>query len=878
MKERRTSPPRWMDKIIEWYCSKALLEDLQGDLHEYYARNIKKGRWRADLIFFLDVIKFCRLYTIQKPKILGQMTFFNLIENYFKTSIRSLARNKLFSFINIIGLAVSMSIGLLMITYLSELMTYDEFHVKKDRIYKVTSTYSDLSEDAFDLASTSVFIGEKLRNEYSGYEKVLIMRRNFRTDLEKGENTISVRGHYSSPEFFEVFSFELISGNPTSLLEEPNSIVLTESASKKLFGEVNPVGQIVTSGEKSYTITGLMKDVPPNSHMQFEALASMATLEKRFRGDENTTFFDWDNIWMNHVYLLLDEGKSYQSVNADLSEIMAIENQKTDRFSITHEVENLADITPGRDLSNQIGPNITWKNIYQLIGLTMVIILSACFNYTNLSVARSLRRAKEVGVRKVVGASRAQVFTQFIIEAIIITTVSLVVAFGLYQLIVPGFVNSIIDGENIGMEFRWINLLYFIVFAICIGIISGILPSLVLSKLKAISILTDVTKLRLFKGVNLRRVLIVFQFAISMILIIGTIIMNKQYKFALNYDLGFAAENVLNLELKGNEADLFTAELQKLPEVSMISKSGMIPSTGEIWGEDLKYNDPLDSVSIFVNWVDKNYTEVHKLKFLAGGTFPFDLKDEEDPKYIIFDRNLSERFGFNTPEDAVGEVITILRSRDEDVKVQVSGVIENYRYTDLMSDSEPTALIQSNGENILNLNMVVSTSDAVSLMNKLESIWTKVDKVHPFEASFLDEQVRSFYAHYASVFRIFRFLAFLAISISTMGLLGMAVFTTETRIKEISIRKVLGASEKNLILVLSKSFIYMLLISALIAIPFTYFFFSSFVLEEFTERIPIGFMELAPGALLIIAIGFLTIGWQTLKAAKTNPADMLRDE
>ncbi|MEM7298245.1 MAG: FtsX-like permease family protein, partial [Bacteroidota bacterium] len=351
-----------------------------------------------------------------------------------------------------------------------------------------------------------------------------------------------------------------------------------------------------------------------------------------------------------------------------------------------------------------------------------------------------------------------------------------------------------------------------------------------------------------------------------------------QYKFAINYDLGFAAENVLNLELKGNDADLFIAEIEKLPEVSMISKSGMIPSTGEIWGEDLKYNDPMDSVSIFVNWVDKNYTEVHELKFLAGGTFPFDLKDEEDPKYIIFDRNLSERFGFNNPEDAVGEVITILRSRSEDLKVQVSGVIENYRYADLMSDTEPTALIQSNGENILNLNMVVSTSDPVSLMSKLEAIWTEVDKVHPFEASFLDQQVEGMYAHYASVFKIFGFLAFLAISISTMGLLGMAVFTTETRIKEISIRKVLGASEKNLVLVLSRSFVYMLLISGLIAIPFTYFVFSSFVLEEFTQRIPIGFMELAPGALLIIAIGFLTIGWQTLKAAKTNPADMLRDE
>lgn len=878
MSKNRDIPPRWMNWLLELYCSKDLLEDLQGDLHEYYSRNIKKSRLRANLIFLLDVIKFCRLYTIRKPKIIGQMTFFNLIGNYFKTSIRSIVRNKLFSTINIVGLAISMSVGLLMITYIGETLTFDEFHEKKDRIYRVTSSYSSVTNNyVIELASTSVFIGEKLRNEYAGIEKVLIIRRNLNVDIAKGDNVINVRGHYSSPEFFDVFSFNLISGNPKTALLEPNSLVLTESAAQKLFKEENPVGQIVSSGDDMYTITGVLADVPKNSHMQYEALASMSTLEKQYRGDENSTFFTWRSIWMNHVYLLLEEGVSPTQINANLNEVASVENAKTDRFTIHHMVEKLSAIAPGRDLSNQIGPNTTWESIYQLLGLTLIIILSACFNYTNLSIARSLRRAKEVGIRKVVGASRIQVLTQFVFEAIIISTFSLIIAFGLFTLIKPEFISSVLDGESIGLDFKWINVFYFLAFAIIIGLISGILPSMILSKLKAISILTDVTKLRLFKGLNLRRFLIVFQFAISMSLIIGATITYRQYNYSINYKLGFTSENILNLDLAQNDADILMSELEKLPEISDMSRSGLIPSTNEIWGDEVKYKDPLDSVAIYINNVDKNYTSLHEMEFLAGGTFPYDLKGEEEPKFIIIDRTLSERIGFSTPEEAVGEILYLDR-RDEDLPVQISGVIENYQYVSLENDPEPTALIQGGSDDFIYINMVVATSDIVSLMGKMEEIWTKVEKVHPFRAEFMDDQIQEAYAHYKVVFKIFTFLAILAIAISTMGLLGMAVFTSETRIKEVSIRKVLGATERNLVYILSKGFMLMLGISAVIAVPFTYYFFVSFVLADFKKRIDIGPMELLPGVLVIFLIGFATISWQTIKAAKSNPADMLRDE
>lgn len=878
MSSRREIPPRWMDWILELYCSKELLEDLQGDLHEYYIRNLKRGRVKANLIFLIDVIKFCRLYTIRKPKILGQMTFFNLISNYFKTSVRSIARNKLFSTINIAGLAISMSVGLLMITYLGELMTFDDFHEKEDRIYRVISNYSSINNpDEIALASTSVFIGDKLRAEYSGMEKVLTMRRNFNADIEKGNNVISVRGKYASSEFFDVFSFRLVAGDPKTALKEPNSLILTEKAAEKLFKDENPIGQIVTAGEDSYTITGVIEEAPKNSHVQFEAIASFATLEKRYAGDENTVFFTWGSIWINYAYILLEEDTSPEQIQAYLDEIASKENAKTDRFRITHELQKLSDIAPGRSLSNQIGRNITWENIYQLLGLTLIIVISACFNYTNLSIARSLRRAKEVGIRKVVGASRGQVLTQFVFEAILISVFSLFIAGIFYMLLKPEFLNSIVDNDSIAMDFRWINILYFLGFAAAIGLISGLLPSLVLSRLKAISILTDLTKLKLFKGLNLRRALIVIQFAMSMALIIGATITHKQYNFSINYDLGFTSNNILNLELARNNASILMTELEKIPEISDMSRAGLIPSTGEIWGDEMKYKDPLDSIAFWVNYVDKKYPIIHEMTFLAGGTFPFDIKEDEEIKFMIIDRNLSERIGFGKPEDAVGETVYLEIGRD-DIPVQISGVIENYQYATITDEAEPTALLQGKSDDFTYINMVVSTTDVIGLMDRMEGIWTSIEKVHPFRAEFMDQQIQESYAEYKTMYRVFTFLAILAIAISTMGLLGMAVFTAETRIKEVSIRKVLGATEQNLIYILSKGFMLMLLVSAIIAIPFTYYFFDSLVLVDFAKRIEIGVFELLPGVLLIFLIGFLTISWQTIKAAKTNPADMLRDE
>ena len=869
-------PPKWMDWLIQSYCRTELLEDLQGDLHEYYERNCRKNRARANLIYFVDVLKFCRLYTVRKPKIFKRMNTISVFKNYFKTSVRSLRRNKLFSSINVFGLAVSMSIGILMITYISELLSYDQFHENRDKIYRVLSTYqSKVSNANYETASTSVFIGRKIQEEYQDLDKVLIMRRDFVADLEKGTNIISAEGHYSTKEFFDVFSFELKAGNPVTALSEPYSLVITETLAQKLFKDVNPVGETVQSGDKIFTITGLMEDTPANSHLQFEMLASFSTVELEERKNENSRLYRWSSIWNDHVYLLLSDEQKPSQIQAGLDRISKEENGKSERYSIDFKLENLLDVVPGSDLSNQMGPNMAWTEIYQLMALTLIVIVSACFNYTNLSIARSLRRAKEVGVRKIVGASRLQVFVQFVVEAIIISSLALMIALGLYLIIKPHFVTLILEGEPLDMTFEWIHIFYFFLFAVFVGFWAGVLPSIFLSKLKAISTLRDVSTVKLFKGISLRRVLIVFQFAVSMALIIGATISYKQYQYALNFDLGFSTENVLNVSLQENESNIVMTEMERLSEVVEISRSLLLPNTNHIWNESFKYDNPLDSATVNINYVDKNYLDLHQYDLVAGESFPYDV-EEGDPKFIIVDEAFRERFGFATAQEAIGEVVYL--NRREKVEFEITGVVRNFQYVNISSESIPCALLQGISEDYNHLNLLVKTDDVVGMMDKLESIWRQIDNVHPFEATFYDEQIQEAYNENAVMFKLFGFLATLAVAISALGLLGMAVFTTETRIKEISIRKVLGATERGLVIVLSRGFLLMLGISALVAVPATYLLFESIILVEYANRITIGVFELLSGVVLIFMIGALTVSWQTWKAAKTNPAEMLRNE
>jgi ABC-type antimicrobial peptide transport system permease subunit len=870
-------PPRCAQRLLSWYCRPALLEDLQGDLNEYFERNLKaKGPKKARLIYWLDVLKFFRLYTVRKPDFINLFIHWVMIGSYLKTSRRSLVRNKLFSAINIIGLAVSISVGLLVIAFVADLRSYDDFHEKKDRIYRVITTYQPPEQPSIGLASTSVKVGKRIREAVTGIEDVVIMRNAFGGDATVGEKMVPLDGLWADALFFKVFSFPLLEGDPTTVLKEPYSLVLTEKTAKKLFGDVNPVGKSVKFDTLTYKVTGLLKDVPKLSHLQFDALASFSTMDAQLaRKDPN--FYSWENIWQNYVYIVLPPNKDPQTVQTALDKLNKQENARLagKKTAISVSLQPLKEIALGPRLDNQIGPNMIPIVVWILVGLAFVIILSACFNYTNLSIARSLRRSREVGIRKIIGALKSHVLGQFMAESVIIALLALIFSFALFLFLRREFMalDPFIE-RLVSLELSIQVILYFIALAVVVGLAAGFLPALFFSRINPVQVLKDVSALKVFRRITMRKALIVIQYTLSLIFITTTLIGYNQYRSFLVFDLGYNTENILNIQLQGNKGDVLKKELAQIPAVNDISKSMMITSLGSVFGSSMKYTNPQDSALVWLNEVDEHYLPVHKHKLLAGTNFTLRPKKGEEVEVIVNEQVL-KRFNIaqRNPQKALGEQVKV-----DGQKLTIVGVLKDFHYGTVEKKIEPVMFRYWTDESGGYLNVKLTSTDLPATMASIEDAWQRIDKIHPLNAKFYDDQIEEAYRQFSVMLKVIGFITFLAICIASLGLFGMVVFTTETRLKEISIRKVLGASESGLLYLLSKSFLTLLFVAMLVALPATYFFFEKVVLTNFAYHQPIGLGELLTSVVIVMLLACLLIGSQTIKAARRNPANVLKNE
>jgi len=539
-------------------------------------------------------------------------------------------------------------------------------------------------------------------------------------------------------------------------------------------------------------------------------------------------------------------------------------------------LQPLKRISLGWHLSNELGAVMHIAVVWVLAGLAFIVILSACFNYTNLSIARALRRSREVGIRKIVGAQKRQVLAQFITEAVVVALLALVFSFLLFTFLRKEFIGLDPFIERlVSLELSWHTVLYFIGMAMVTGVVAGFLPALLFSRLRAAQVLRGASSLRLFRRVNLRKGLIVVQYVFSLIFITTTVIGYSQYKGFLAFDLGFKTTNILNIWLYDNKSAAFVHELETLPEVTDISQSVMVTSLGSNYTMTAKYNGSQDSVSnVWVNFVDDRYLPIHEHVFVAGRNFTrkerTGLEDE-----IVVTEGVLKQFGIagGNPQKALGEQLTM-----ENRKLTIVGVLKDFHYETVEDEIAPTVLRYDPGRNYRYVNVKIDSKDLPATMARIEAVWKKVDKVHALDAKFYDDQIEHAYAPFSVMIKVVGFLAFLAICIASMGLFGMVVFTTETKRKEISIRKVLGASEGSLIALLSRGFLLLLLVSAAIALPVTYLFFDRVVLVKFAYHDPIGWLDIFLGFAGVLVIAGLMIASQTLKVARVNPAVTLKNE
>ncbi|HEX6227724.1 MAG TPA: ABC transporter permease [Chryseolinea sp.] len=883
-KQRQHRPPAWAQRFVAWYCKPHLAEDLTGDLNEYFERNVRSvGPRRAKLIYIIDALKFFRSYTVRKPTFVNLIINWIMIGSYIKTSGRNLMRNKLFSSLNIVGLAISMSVGLLLIAFVLDLHSYDKFHTNGERIYRITNVSTFNGEQGGKFGSTSIKTGKLIREKVTGVEEVAVVRSEFSEDAKVGDNIIPVKGFWAEPSFFRIFTFPMLEGNPETALKDPYSIVVTETAAKKLFGNESALGKAVKFDTLDYQVTGVMKDVPFFSHISFEALISLSTAEKLNRHDKN--FEKWTNMWSSHVYLLLPEKADMASVQSQLDAIAKDENRADENTKIQLELLPLYDIVVGEELRRShggpVGPHVSPVMLWILGGLALIVILSACFNYTNLSIARAMRRFKEVGLRKAIGAGKSQIRQQFLAEAIIISLAALFLSFFIFVVLRPQLITLAPEMQRtVKLELTWPMVIAFIFFSVTVGVIAGFMPAIFFSKLNAINALRNVSSMKAFKHITIRRALVVVQYTVTLIFITTTAIGCVQYKNILSFDLGFNTENILNIDMQGNKPHELLKELSEMPEITALSRSLIVTSVGNAWGGSMKYKDSRDSALVLTNHVDENYLPLHGHELIAGGNFVARPATAEAVSEVIVNQQVLKRLkiGGNDPAKAIGEEITFSNFKLHGRKMTIVGVIKDFHYGKVDNLIEPAAfMFWTPGDRAI-VNVKIQSTDLLSTMAKIESVWKKVDRVHPFKAKFYDEEIEDAYSEYSAMVKIIGFLSFLAISIASMGMFGMVVFTTETRVKEISIRKVMGASSGDLVYLLSRGFLLLLSISAVISLPATYLFFENVVLTNFPYHTPVQVTELFVGLLAVLLIAFLMIGSQTIKAARSNPAEVLKSE
>ena len=519
--------------------------------------------------------------------------------------------------------------------------------------------------------------------------------------------------------------------------------------------------------------------------------------------------------------------------------------------------------------------------LWILGGLALVVILSACFNYTNLSIARAMRRFKEVGLRKAIGAGKSQIRQQFLAEAIIISLAALLLSYFIFLVLRPQLINMAPEMQRmVKLELTPSMVVAFIVFSVTVGVIAGFMPAIFFSKVSAINALRNVSSVKVFKHVTLRRASVVIQYTVTLIFITTTAIGYVQYKNILAFDLGFNTENILNINMQGNKPDALLKELSEMPEVTALSRSMIITSVGNAWGGYMKYKDSRDSALVLTNHVDENYLPLHGYKLVAGGNFIARPTTADAATEVIVNQQVLKRFNIanGDPEKAIGEEITFSNFRVNGRKMTIVGVMKDFHYGKVDNLIGPVAFMFWTPEDRAIINAKIQSTDMLATMAKIESTWKKIDRVHPFQAEFYDEAIEDAYSEFSAMIKIIGFLSFLAISIASMGLFGMVVFTTETRLKEISIRKIMGASSGNLVYLLSRGFLLLLSISALIALPVTYLFFENVVLTNFPYHTPVQIAELFVGLLAVLLIAFIMIGSQTMKAARSNPAEVLKSE
>jgi putative ABC transport system permease protein len=797
-----------------------------------------------------------------------------MLKNYFKIAFRNLKRSKDYAFINILGLALGITCAILIFMLVRYHLSFDNFHANSDRIYRVYTEFHN--EDVSIQSGVPSPFGKAFRNDFPFAEKTariinynneLISIPNSK-DNKKFEEENGVA--FTEPEFFDIMNYPLVEGDKKTVLSEPNSAIVTEAIAQKYFGSEKAIGQTIRVDNKiDYRITGILKNLPVNSDRKQEIYLSYSNLK-----DKN----EWiakDDSWMgiyseSKCYVLLKEGVTRSAVEKALPSLSKKYYPPKDAAGWQFKLQPLSDVHFNADLGGDMEKNNLWA--LSLIGIFLII--TACVNFINLATAQALSRSKEIGVRKVLGSLRSQLFWQFISETAIITFLSVVIGLVLSYLALP-YVNQVFQGQlSISLLSDMSLLLFLVALVTMVTFMSGSYPGLILAGFQPISALKGKLSQKNVGGFNLRRSLVVAQFAISQILIIGTIVIANQMRFSTQSDLGFKKEAVIMVPIPVKDlAKMSTlrSRIAQLPGVESSTFCFEAPAANSNNSSGVRYDarSEDEQFSINIKSADDQYLKTFGLQLVAGRN----LISSDTLREFVVNETLIKKLKLKSADEIIGKQLSINGNHD---KAIVVGVVKDFFNYSFRSDIDPIC-IMSSYTSYRNYAVNINMSDMKTTRKAIETIWNETYPEYVFKSAFLDDKIAEFYAFDEIMLEVIQLFAGIAIFIGCLGLYGLVSFMATQKTKEIGVRKVLGASIGNIVWIFGKEFVRLLFIAFVIAAPLAWWVMNGW-LQNFKYREEIGaeIFLLAIGATLFIAA--LTVGYRSIAAALMNPVKSLRSE
>lgn len=802
-----------------------------------------------------------------------------MLKHYLKSAYRNLLKHKGYTLINIIGLAVGMACCYMITMYVQDELSYDRYHENSDRIYRVLHGYQDANDgEAIPSLAPEEYqvwgnapIGPAMVAEFPKIRKLMQFTSPNAFLMEHGEKRYQEENViFADSTTFDVFSWKFIYGYPKNALTEPFSIVLTESLAQKYFGDKDPVGQtLILENKDPYKVTGVMEDVPANSHFNFSALISMSTF-KQLRPE----IFEWWGYVDFYTYFLLQEKTDIASLEAKIPEFINRHVPKDMAYNI--DFEPLTDAYMYSVAGRQPGTTVRPSNVYIFSVIAVFILLIACINFMNLSTARSMERAKEVGVRKVAGAHQSGLIQQFLGESIILSLFAAAFALILVKISLPALQE--ISGKDFSQIsiFSLKNISVLFAASVVVGVLAGSYPAWVLSSFRPALVIKDVFKTS-FKGVVLRKGLVVFQFSLSMALIAGTAIVFSQLEHLQSKDLGFRQEQMLVIDFGGDnqvrqKLETIKTSILDHPDVKGASASRAVPGDflPNAYTEVQSSDGELIGHAPLIYEVDFDFIDNFEIEMAAGRPFSRDFQSDTTQS-LLLNEAAAKLYGYHQPEELIGKRFT--QWGREGI---VIGVVKDFNFRSLHNKVEPLSL-RYEPFSASRLSLRVESSNLSKTIAEIEQTWNRLVPHRPFLYSFLDDSFNKQYQADLRFGQIFSVFAGLAIFIACLGLLGLATFTAKQRTKEIGIRKVLGASVTNIVALLSKDFIQLVIISIVIATPLSWYAMNQW-LKDFAYQVKIGPGIFVVAGLIAIAVALTTISWQSVKSALANPIKSLRNE